>query len=530
VYISQPSFDRSAGVLAVLVALPVRIEGDGEVIGVLRSTLSMNKLSSVVRPIGPGTSGWATIVDEAGKELGHGAAPFRLDSAVPSHARPELASSVLDPVSAVGAAADGFGRQSVLGRSRIEVGWGSPDKRLFENEVRNAVAALHWTVIVWQSEEEVDAGLIAAMKRSLVIGILAVVLASMLAIVVATLMTRRIAALKTAVRAIGRGELDTPIPRLGADDIGVLASAFGQMTVRLRQVIQSLQWQAHDASVANEQMRREIELRKSAERALTDASIKADAANRAKSHFLANMSHELRTPLNAVIGFSDILSTEMLGPLGNAKYKEYAEDIRDSGHHLLQLINDVLDLSKIEAGKMELHEEWLDVRDVIEAARTMVAERGARLQSRVEIDVPGTLPRLFADRRLMLQVVLNLLSNSVKFTPEGGRISIAASRADDGGMAIEVTDTGIGIAEADIPTVLQPFGQVEDTFQRKHQGTGLGLPLAVSILEQHGSRLEIQSRLGEGTSITIHWPASRTGSHLMTPEPLADLARESGER
>ncbi len=494
VFISEPSFDKSAGVRALLVALPVRIDGDGEVIGILRSTFALGKLLSIVRQVRPGTSGWAAIVDRAGLELGSNAA------------------------------GEHDGGPWILARAEIAMTWTGPQENPFEAEVRESIAKLEWSAVVGQSQDELDAALNAAMKRSLAIGIVAMVLASMLAILVATLMTRRIAALKAAARAIGAGELDAPIPRLGNDDIGVLSAAFGQMAARLRQVIQSLQLQAHDASIANEQMRREIELRKFAELALTDAKIKADAASRAKSHFLANMSHELRTPLNAVIGFSDILSTELMGPLGNPKYKEYAQDIRNSGNHLLQLINDLLDLSKIEAGKMELHEEWLDPREAIDAACGMIEERAARLRLHIEVDLPKTLPRLYADRRLILQVFLNILSNAVKFTPEDGRIKVTAFDTNDGGMGIGFADTGIGIAESDIATVLQPFGQVEGAFQKIHQGTGLGLPLAVSILERHGCRLELQSRLNEGTTVRVLFPASRKGSNLSMQEQPARAA------
>jgi signal transduction histidine kinase len=514
VYMSQPSFDQSANAFAIDVATLVRAGGDGEPIGVLRSTFAVDKLFSIVRQIRAGTSGWAAIVDRYGRELGSAAGLFGWTSSVPSNVRPVLASAMNDPAGATAATADVMGQNAVLGRSQIEMVTTGPEVDRFERDVSEAIGALEWTAIVGRSETEVDVGLIAAMKRSLVIGVAAVILASLMAVVVATLMTRRIGALKAAARAIGAGALDTAIPHLGSDDIGVLARAFGQMANRLRETIQSLQLQADDTSLANEQLRQENDLRKQAERALREAMVKAESASRAKSRFLANMSHELRTPLNAVIGFADILGNEMMGPLGSPRYKEYAEDIRASGSHLLQLINDILDLSKIEAGKLDLHEEWLVLGEVIESARAMVAEKAVRQGLLLRVDVPAALPRLLADRRLTLQVLLNLLSNAVKFTPTGGRISIDAFRADDLGLAVRVGDTGIGIAEADIPIVLQPFGQVEGAFQRSHDGTGLGLPLSLSIMQLHGGRMDIASRPGEGTKVTIHFPASRVGDGL----------------
>jgi PAS domain S-box-containing protein len=242
---------------------------------------------------------------------------------------------------------------------------------------------------------------------------------------------------------------------------------------------------------------------------LKQAKTEAELANRSKSEFLANMSHELRTPLNAIIGFSELMRNEAFGPLGDEQYKVYAEDIFDSGSHLLSLICDILDLSKIEAGKLELNEEEVDVPHAIGVCRRIIdvraEEAGLVLQTRLNRD----LPYLRVDERAFKQIVLNLMSNAVKFTPPGGRVSVDARVDDTGCFVVEVSDTGIGIAAADISKALTPFGQVENLLTREHQGTGLGLPLVNSLVEQQDGTMTIESEPSRGTTVTIVFPAER---------------------
>jgi PAS domain S-box-containing protein len=234
----------------------------------------------------------------------------------------------------------------------------------------------------------------------------------------------------------------------------------------------------------------------------------AEHANHAKSAFLATMSHELRTPLNAVIGFSEVLESETFGPIGQPRYREYAADIHASGQLLLELINDILDLSKAEAGKLELQPEILRLGDVVEACLRLVKQRAHDGGLKVETEVSAELPHLNADRRKLKQILLNLLSNAVKFTPEGGVITVLGRRADDGGVEIVVADTGIGIAADDLAKAFETFGQVDSRLSRKYEGTGLGLPLVKALVELHGGTLDLESRLNIGTTATIRLPPS----------------------
>ncbi len=255
----------------------------------------------------------------------------------------------------------------------------------------------------------------------------------------------------------------------------------------------------------------DITQRKQDEQTLLAAKEEAELASRAKSEFLANMSHELRTPLNSIIGFSDLLTDPSLYAPDNTESPEHAAHIYQSGEHLLALINDILDLSKIEAGTAELHEEDIDLTATIESCLNMVGERAKN--GGVELCVEtgdAALPRLRADKTRIKQVLINLLSNAVKFTEAGGTVTVRARHDPAHGFTLQVTDTGIGIAEQDIPRALARFQQLESALDRKYEGTGLGLPLAKSLVEQHGGTLELESELGAGTTVTVCLPPDRT--------------------
>ncbi|WP_448189422.1 ATP-binding protein [Azospirillum sp. sgz301742] len=255
---------------------------------------------------------------------------------------------------------------------------------------------------------------------------------------------------------------------------------------------------------------RDITQRKQKEAELLAAKSQAEMANRAKSEFLANMSHELRTPLNAIIGFSEVLDSEFFGQL-NDRQKACAKDIHDSGKHLLDIVNAVLDMSKIEAGRYELSEEPLDPYEAVAQCLMMVRERAQDAGVDLGNALPDALrlPIVNVDRRAFKQVVLNLLSNAVKFTPEGGSITVSGRVAEDGSLAISVTDTGIGIAPEFLAHLFEPFRQADTSSSRRYEGTGLGLSISKNFMELHGGTLTCMSEVGGGTTMTLRLPADR---------------------
>jgi len=241
---------------------------------------------------------------------------------------------------------------------------------------------------------------------------------------------------------------------------------------------------------------------------LYTAKIVADDANRSKSEFLASMSHELRTPLNAILGYSEIIKDAMFGPVSE-RYRSYSSDIHKSGTHLLALINDILDLSKLEAKQFKLHEEKIDVHEIVKSCMSFIRPQATKGAIRLYEDIPATLPRILADEVRLKQILLNLLSNAAKFTPKGGQISISACE-EHGSLKLTVSDTGIGIPKDQLQRVLEPFHQVDSKVSRKHHGTGLGLALTKGLVEKHGGTLAIESELNRGTSVTLTFPPERT--------------------
>jgi two-component system cell cycle sensor histidine kinase PleC len=258
---------------------------------------------------------------------------------------------------------------------------------------------------------------------------------------------------------------------------------------------------AHLAAIAIERRRAEQDLMRATET--------AEMASRAKSKFLANMSHELRTPLNAIIGFSEIMREGLFGPLGSARYTEYAKDIHSSGTHLLSVIDDILDISKIEAGRYTLEDQNMNLADVLDWSLEMVRPRLLEKNLTTRVSLPRELPVLRADIRAMRQILLNLLTNALKFTPDGGSIDIAVKLLPRGYLEIAIKDTGIGIPHSKLKEVLEPFGQVDDPIARQNGGTGLGLPITKHLIEMHEGTFHLDSVLGKGTEATIVLPASR---------------------
>ncbi len=250
---------------------------------------------------------------------------------------------------------------------------------------------------------------------------------------------------------------------------------------------------------------------------LSRAVARAEAANQAKSEFLANMSHELRTPLNAIIGFSEIIRDEILGPIGTPLYRDYAVDIYDSGSHLLAIVNDILETVSAEAGMISINLGRVEMGDIIHQAERIVQQRALAGGVALAIDLDRSLEPILCDETRLRQIVLNLLSNAVKFTPAGGRVTIAARRDHDG-VIVEIADTGIGISADDLPKAMAPFGQVDSSLARSHEGTGLGLPLAKRLTELLGGTFRIDSTVGQGTRVRISLPARGPGEMAAAAE------------
>jgi signal transduction histidine kinase len=296
-------------------------------------------------------------------------------------------------------------------------------------------------------------------------------------------------------------------------DILINNNAFLAFAIGVSLFINYIQeYQLRKSFIDNEQLRRE---RTRSERLLS----RSEAANRSKNDFLAIMSHELRTPLNAIIGFSEIIANQMFGPIGQAKYADYANDIRSSGTHLLSIINDILDISKAEAGKLQLEEEPIDPVESLNRAMRMFRQRASEIGVDLSFRVSGDIPWIIADPRLFNQVAINLTSNALKFTPEGGHVWIDIGFDASGDLALSVKDTGIGIRKTDIARVFEPFVQVENAMSRTHQGTGLGLPLVRKIMNLHGGTVELESAVGEGTTVTAIFPKSR----FVAPDSAGEL-------
>jgi signal transduction histidine kinase len=256
--------------------------------------------------------------------------------------------------------------------------------------------------------------------------------------------------------------------------------------------------------------------------ALQQRAERAEAQSEAKSAFLATISHELRTPLNAIIGFAGLMEDQRFGPLGAPRYREYVTDIKNSGEHLLGLINNILDLSRAEAGKLHLQEDVVDVAEVAEVCVRQMQLRAAESGLRLELALPASPLMLLGDASKLRQILFNLLSNALKFTPVEGHVLLKIEYASDGGINLVVKDSGVGMSPADIPLAMQPFTQLDNRLARRYEGTGLGLPLTRSLVELHGGSLRLESALSEGTTVTVAFPASRTIASA--PDALARTA------
>jgi signal transduction histidine kinase len=358
------------------------------------------------------------------------------------------------------------------------------------------VQPIGWRVFVEEPLSAAYAPLKAALWRTafLLAGFL--VLAIVTSVLLARRLARPIETIQAAAAKIGSGALDERIEISSRDELGALAEEFNRMAARLQESYTALerkvQERTRDLAEALAQ--------------LDDKSRQLEAASRHKSEFLANMSHELRTPLNAILGFSQVLQQKLFGQL-NAKQEEYLEDILSSGNHLLSLINDVLDLSKVEAGQIELEPAPFSLREALERGVVMVRERATQNGIQLGLELDPEVELITADERRIRQVIFNLLSNAVKFTPTGGCIDVAATRVD-GHVKISVSDTGPGIAPADQERIFEEFQQT-DAGIRQREGTGLGLALSKRLVELHGGRIWVESEPGKGSRFAFTLPTER---------------------
>lgn len=297
--------------------------------------------------------------------------------------------------------------------------------------------------------------------------------------------------------------------RQGVETVGLIGIA---RDVTKRKEAEDYLRRAHDelqraVEERTASLREEVARRAKAEEIAQQARETAEAASRAKTIFLANMSHELRTPLNAIIGFSE-LATSVMEPLDLERYGSFLDNISESAHHLLRVISDILDVSRVEVGKVVLRETEVDALDVVRSVIRLIEPAVAAKGQQLSFQTAPDLPLLWADERLLKQILLNLVSNAAKFTPEGGQIKVSAAGAG-AGLFVAVEDNGVGIAADDIAMVLQPFGQAENAISPKHEGTGLGLPLAKGFMELHGGTLSLDSAVGRGTRVTVTFPPER---------------------
>jgi len=342
------------------------------------------------------------------------------------------------------------------------------------------IAPLGWAVLVEQPRAEAFAPLYASMLRTGLLLLAGIGLSILASLVLARRMVTPIRALQSGAAQIGAGALEHRIEVHTGDELEALADQFNRMSGQLQESYSGL------------------------ERKVEERTEQLAIANRHKSEFLANMSHELRTPLNAIIGFSEVLHERMFGD-ANAKQMEYFQDIHSSGKHLLSLINDILDLSKIEAGRIELELSRFDLALALENVLTLIKERAGKHGIALELDVDPRLNSFLGDERKFKQILLNLLSNAVKFTPEGGRIGVKAVPVDSA-VEISVADTGVGIAPEDQELIFEEFRQVGTDYAQKREGTGLGLTLTKKFIELHGGRIRVHSEIGKGSTFIFTLP------------------------
>jgi two-component system, NtrC family, sensor kinase len=443
--------------------MTIAVAGTSEEAGITVAEVNLKFIWDVISRIRIGDKGLAYVVDSSGQLIAHPDISLVLQKLNFSALRQVEAARKAQPADEVGrfAIARNFQGAEVLTASA-------------------SIAPLGWHVFVEQPLAEAFAPLYASLMRTGLLLLAGLVLAVAASLYVARRMVTPIRAIQAGAAQFATGKLDQRIEVGTGDELEALASEFNDMAKQLQESYAGLERKVDERT-------RELEI-----------------ANQHKSEFLANMSHELRTPLNAIIGFSEVLQEKMFGEM-NEKQTEYINDIHGSGKHLLSLINDILDLSKIEAGRMELDLTRFDVPSAISNALTLMRERAGRHFVALSSTVDERTGEITADERKFKQILLNLLSNAVKFTPEGGKVDVRARRLD-GGVEVAVADTGVGIAPADHRAVFEEFRQLGTDYTKKAEGTGLGLALTRKFVELHGGSIRLESEPGKGSTFTFTLP------------------------
>jgi len=442
--------------------------------GVTVAEVNLKFSWDVVSQINVGRAGLAYVVDDRGRLIAHRDASLVLRNT-------DFASLIqVQRALTTVPRSRGVAEQATIGRD------------LAGNQVLTASATITppgWLMLVELPRVEAFEPLQSHILRTAALMTFGIGLSVLLSLFLAHTMARPIQALQTGVARIGAGALNHRIEIHTSDEIGLLAHDFNKMSAALQEAYATLENRVAERT-----------------KELAIANHRLEEASRHKSIFLASMSHELRTPLNSIIGFSEVLQERLFGDL-NEKQAEYIEDILSSGRHLLSLINEILDLSKVEAGRMELDPSTFDLPSAIDNARIFVREKAMKHGITLDVDIDKQLGDFTGDERKIKQILLNLLSNAVKFTPEGGRIGIHAIPID-GAVEVSVSDTGIGISPEDQARIFEEFRQVGGDYAHKSEGTGLGLTLAKKFVELHDGKIWVESEVGKGSTFTFRLPAT----------------------
>lgn len=493
VFIDDRGYDES--VQSIVTGVVVPIEQDGHVLGVLKINFRLDDIVEIV----------------SGTDLSPGEGIFlaRSQGSVIITSQGWDEGIAYDDVLNHAVLYGGSGwRQNTHGDMDTIIGYAPVQAEIYARvltpEARPGISGEQWNPTTWFIfiETELTPAFGSIDKLILIFalaGLAALVIVIGAALLTARTLSQPILALQKGAEDVTNGHLDRRVGTNAKDEIGQLSRSFDTMLERLNTI-----------TASRDDLNNEIYVRKLAERALDTARTEAEAANKAKSRFLANVSHDLRTPLNAIIGFAEMIRSQIYGPVGDERYKEYATDISNSGRFLVDMINDILDLSKVEAGKYELNDRELDFANLIQSSYKLVEKQIAESSITVEFDIDDDLPHLLGDERALTQTLNNLLSNATKFTPTHGLITVLATTNSEGAIVCSIKDTGIGMTPDELIQAQKPFVQADNMISRPHEGTGLGLPLCKNFIEMHGGHFDIVSTKGIGTIVTLTFPLSRS--------------------